>query len=414
MKKCGYSFWGYLGDLKYDRCSNDIVSTSDSNAFYSWCIIRELQKRGYEVNALMPDRDAKGYCILGSELFDSWLKSERLYAYIYLENNIEYWRIINDCRIDINYHLLNNLNLKEYIKSRIFNMFEKVCGDMEFILHEYRMLIQGRNDYDSIFKIDWQPDYLIQECIFEYCCKYNKKLIILDLDYKLEYRTYEELRDKGCDVKIFELGTKWQEAYEMLEDKKNMKQVYMPFDFDNIDYFKISSVKDRSKNLVYIESGYERDWCIDIYIPENLDKYIVYGNWFECGRDLKERWNNLTFGKIPQTKDMRKIYSDSISTILFAKEECCRFNLMTPCIIESIFYGTVPLFIGEYSIKTIKKYAGICANILTVRSKYDVEEKIEYLKNLSDNDYNEIIEFLRDRLKFMDVKNFVDTIEGVL
>ena len=41
----GYSYWGFLGDKKLDEKFNE-VSTPDGNAFYSWSIIREIQKRG--------------------------------------------------------------------------------------------------------------------------------------------------------------------------------------------------------------------------------------------------------------------------------------------------------------------------------------------------------------------------------
>ena len=61
-KKCGYSYWGFLGDTKMDKDGN-LLSTPDGNAFYSWSIIRQLQKDGYVVVQVMPDRDRTGLII---------------------------------------------------------------------------------------------------------------------------------------------------------------------------------------------------------------------------------------------------------------------------------------------------------------------------------------------------------------
>ena len=77
----GYSFWGYLGDLKFDPEGN-LASTPDGNAFYSWSIISEALKRGYSVKRIMPDRDAVGYKMLHKYLFNSWCREDREKAYL--------------------------------------------------------------------------------------------------------------------------------------------------------------------------------------------------------------------------------------------------------------------------------------------------------------------------------------------
>lgn len=406
MKKCGYSFWGYLGDVKYDREGN-IASTPDGNAFYSWCIIREFQKRGYEVTQIMPDRDKKGYELNGDFLFSSWIESERVQAYIGT-NKFDYSFL--DYTVSTKFKEKAVIMTKEYI----MNVFEKECKDMEFILHEYRMLIPGRNDIDSILNKGWQPDYFIQERLFEYCCKHQKRLILFDLDYKLDSRIYRELREKGCPVIIFELGTKWQK-YSDIKYGTEIRQVNIPFDFDNINYFSLLGLRIRRRNnLVYIGNRYERDWCIDKYISSVLPNCVIYGNWLEGNRDSIKRWSNLNFGKRLQTRDMENVYINSVATILLAKKEYCEYDFMTARIIEAIFYGTVPLFIEEYGEKTIKRYAGDYAEFLTVRNAMDVCYNVEILRNMSGGKWiNEIIGYMRDRLKFMDVKNFVDIIEEV-
>lgn len=421
MKKCGYSFWGYLGDIKFTRDGKQ-ASTPDGNAFYSWCIIRELQKRGYEVTQIMPDRDEKGYELVGDNLFSSWIESERLQAYAGTKKS-DWWNIIDKCKkhvLNTQYNLskrdIKNM-LMELIKVHILSRMELLYGDMEFILHEYRMLINGRNDLTSIFDVDWQPDYLIQECIFDYCIKSHKKLIIFDLDYKFDYNIYHYLRNSGCSVTIFDLGIKWNMSkYSTPENAyMSVKQVSIPFDFENINYFRMTQIDERKNNLIYVGNRYERDWCIDKYIPKVLPDCTIYGNWLEGDRDSEKRWSNLHFARRLQTQDMRNVYSSSVATILLAKEEYCRYSFMTARIIESIFYGTVPLFIEEYGYSVIKKFAGDYADFLTVKNSMDVCKKVETLKNMSGGAWiNIIIEYMRDRLKFMDVKHFVDIIEEVV
>lgn len=409
MKRCGYSFWGFLGDRKYDAYGK-LLSTPDGNAFYSWSIIMELQNRGYEVVQVMPDRDLYGTIYSGKALFESWAKDKRLEAYsktIKIKYEKLFWLKGFVSRSEIRTHAKSQ-NVWQTMKKRVLEIYEEYFGDIQFILHEYRMLIPGRNDIDSVFNEEWQPDYLIQECLFEYCCKEQKRLILFDLDYKLDCSIYRDLRRRGCPAVIFELGTKWQRTYADIENGVEIRKVYIPFDFDSIDYFDILSKEKRQQNLIYVGNRYERDWCIDKYIPENLNRCTIYGNWLEGDRDSAEVWSRLNFGRRLQTGDMASVYQDSLSTILLAKAEYCEYGFMTARIVESIFYGTVPFFIEEYGKDVIKEYAGHYADFLTVVSKEDVIYKIKCLRKNGGPQVKDIVGYLRNRLDFMDVKNFVD------
>lgn len=408
-KRCGYSFWGFLGDRKYDAYGK-LLSTPDGNAFYSWSIIMELQNRGYEVVQVMPDRDLYGTIYSGKALFESWAKDKRLEAYsktIKIKYEKLFWLKGFVSRSEIRTHAKSQ-NVWQTMKKKVLEIYEEYFGDIQFILHEYRMLIPGRNDIDSVFNEEWQPDYLIQECLFEYCCKEQKRLILFDLDYKLDYNVYRDLRRGGCPAVIFELGTKWQRTYADIENGIEIRKVYIPFDFDSIDYFDILPKEKRQQNLIYVGNRYERDWCIDKYIPENLNRCTIYGNWLEGDRDSAEVWSRLNFGRRLQTGDMASVYQDSLSTILLAKAEYCEYGFMTARIVESIFYGTVPFFIEEYGKDVIKEYAGRYADFLTVVSKEDVVYKIKCLRKNGGPQVKDIVGYLRNRLDFMDVKNFVD------
>ena len=363
----GYAFWGFLGDKKYDFKGNEI-STPDGNAFYSWSIINAFRKAGHEVFSLMKNRDLPGRIIKGENLFDAWCKDERNDAY---ENLMDF---------------------------NILSISEKALCKIDLILLEWRWLIDGRNNLELEGSDAWQEDLKARNEILRIAKLFNIPVVVFDLDYKLKE---DDIKKYGIKY-VVELGNKWKES-SIIKSKK----VFIPFDFNYINNF---DVKMECKNsLIYVGNRYERDWCIDKYIPEDLDKCIIYGNWKEAGRDSEDRWKKLNFGKRLQTSEMYDAYSNSIATILLAKKEYCEMEFMTARIIEAVFYGTVPLFIKEYGQGTIMEYAGKYAEALYVHSKDEVKEKVNILKN-NMKLRKDIIEYLREHLRFMDCKFFVNDV----
>jgi hypothetical protein len=366
--KIGYAFWGYLGDEKYDEKLNK-VSTPDGNAFYSWSIIKAFQDAGDTVFSLMPKRDASGFSIKKDELFSSWCKEERSEAY---------------------------RNLFEFLDVIEFGI------KLDMILLEWRWEIKGRNEIALEGSDNWQPDLKLRNFIIEYARENGIPLVVFDLDYKL---TEEDIKNFGLKY-VIELGDKWKNSSTI-----KSKKVFIPFDFNCINYFQIND--NVNKNLVYVGNRYERDWCIDKYIPEDLDKVEIYGNWKESGRDSEKKWSKLNFKNRLQTSEMHEVYSSSTATILLAKEEYCRYNFMTARIIEAIFYGTVPIFIEEYGEGTIREYAGMYSNFLTASSKEEVKAIINCLN--SDLTFRKnIIAYLRSHLRFMDCKFFVNDVKSLV
>lgn len=363
----GYAFWGFLGDKKYDFKGNEI-STPDGNAFYSWSIINAFREAGHKVFSLMKNRDLPGRIIKGENLFDAWCKDKRNDAYGHL--------------MDFN----------------ILSISEKALCQIDLILLEWRWLIDGRNNIELEGSDAWQEDLKARNEILRIAKLFNIPVVVFDLDYKL---TEDDIKEYGIKY-VIELGNKWKES-SIIKSKK----VFIPFDFNYINNF---DIKMECKNsLIYIGNRYERDWCIDKYIPEDLDKCIIYGNWKEAGRDSEDRWKKLNFGKRLQTSEMYDAYSNSIATILLAKKEYCEMEFMTARIIEAVFYGTVPLFIKEYGQGTTMEYAGKYAEVLYVHSKDEVKEKVNILKN-NMKMRKDIIEYLREHLRFMDCKFFVNDV----
>lgn len=377
--KLAYSYWGFLSDIKLDS-NHKVISTPDGNAFYSWAILKAFQSIDKHPLLVMPNRDEFSVSENGAESFNAWLPYTRYSVY-------------SACKT-INY----KHNLSTVSDEQIFELWNSVgLNTYDLILHEWRMPIAGRNTLDCRNSETWQPDLWLQELLILYCRQHHIKLVIFDLDYKLTETDFACIQDIAT---IVELGNKWQKT----KYSQYAKTVYIPFDFEFINFFDISSRTENS--LIYVGNRYERDWCIDKYIPTDLSDCVIYGNWTEGNRDSTSRWPDLKFGKRLQTSEMHDVYSNAACTLLLAKADYCEHHFMTARLIEAVFYGTVPLFIEEYGEETIRKFAGDYASLLTVKSKRDVTITAQLFK--TNNELRkEIITYLRKHLQFMDAKYFV-------
>lgn len=374
----GYGFWGFLGDKKFDKHGNEI-STPDGNAFYSWSIIRAFQKEGHNVFALMPDRDIPGIEKLGKNLFKTFAMEERYDAYGLIENFIDYDYYLEDI-------LKNNVKLENIID----------IGDdekLDAVIWEWRMPIPGRNIGLSIDAPSFQPDYALQDILLNYFKRNHIPVYIFDLDYKVTDEDIEKYNIAG----IIELGDKWKDYR-----KCKTTSVYIPFGFDCINEFEI---KNPTELIVYVGNRYERDWCIDKYIPGDLDGVTVYGNWLEGGRDSAEKWPNINFGKRLQLSEMYDAYSKAAVTPLLAKEEYCKHSFMTARLIEAVFYGCVPLLIEEFELPGAYLEHDLI-DALTVHNKEELIEKAKYFMEHPD-ERKDIIRILRNELRIFDAKHFV-------
>lgn len=387
-KAIGYSFWGFLADVKMDSNCNEL-STPDGNAFYSWSIIREYMKQGYDVVSVMPDRDLHAVHHLGKNAFSAWCSDERFNAY----NGSK--------KVDY-----NRLDFATCSADDVFDVFDRSnLNQSEYILHEWRMEIPSRNDIGSRGNEGWQPDLFLQDCIVKYCASRNVPLVIFDLDYKLTEEDVQAISDV-VDLTVIELGSKWQSVHPRCK----VGHVEIPFCFDCINFFNVQKKKEK---LVYVGNRYERDWCIDKYFPKNEDGCVVYGNWNESGRDSKDRWPTIDFRGRLQTSEMHDAYSSAACTLLLAKKDYCDYGFMTARVIESVFYGAVPLFIEEYGKSMISKYAGLYSDELTVRSEEDVVSKMNVF--FSDERFaKDVIQYLRWHLSFMDASEFVFDVSKVV
>lgn len=388
-KKCvGYFFWGFLGDKKYDYKLNEL-STPDGNAFYSWSIINAFAElKDAPVYCMGQKRDAVGFANKREELFSAFAKEDRTTA----------------C---FRYHECIPVNM-EINRENLYKCWDVRKQILDYVLIEWRWSIQGRNEYvelpdgSLVISKDWQPDLFIMNCLIDWCNENNIKFVVFDLDYKL---TTADIKEKNIKY-VIELGNKWKDFKQV----KSM-QVMIPFDFSHINDLPIK--KNLSGNLLYVGNRYERDWCIDKYIPNDFDDCMIFGNWKESGRDSESRWQGIKFGHRLQTSEMYEQYSNYATTILLAKKEYCEMEFMTARIIEAVFYGCLPLFIEEYGSNLIQTYAGELADSLTVRNEKEVRWTAEFYRSVPER-RAEMIKYLRRHLRFMDSKFFAADVDMLM
>jgi hypothetical protein len=267
--------------------------------------------------------------------------------------------------------------------------------DLDVLILEWRFPISGRNTGISRADPAYQPDLDIQNLLIS---KYKGKAMIIafDLDYKMGPSD-----DSTVDY-VIELGFKRGDPHH----------VEIPFDFAHIHDFDI--LPPRQNSIVYVGNRYERDWAVDKYLanmPSDVDVKL-YGNWTEGGRDSVTRWPSIKFGGRLHPSEFREAVAHSSLTPLLLKKEYCDNGFMTARLIESLYFGTMPVVVEEF--KTDLVYKGL--NYLEYEfCVHDADELRALAKKLSDHDYRRNA-IRRHRIKlgsFMDAYNFVDKIERI-
>ncbi len=294
--KIGYSFWGFLADVKMKDGKE--FSAPDGNAFYSWAIIYKLVEDGHQVFRMMPDRDVEYVSMMGKKAFALFATEERYRAYHSL---INVWP-----------------------------------NDPDLILLEWRFPIPGRNCEIDKNDPKYQPDLDIQKQILD---KYVGKvpIVIFDLDYKLTYDDEKAVQP----IVVLDTGHKPKQYAERVH-------VEIPFDFRHIDTFE---PKEPVIDVVYVGNRYERDRMINQYLYPLAELGFdvhVYGNWLESYTDSDKLWPLLKFHRRISMKGFYDAYSNAAITPLLAKDEYCKYGFMTARIIEGAFFGAVPVGLSEF------------------------------------------------------------------
>jgi hypothetical protein len=368
----GYAYWGFLGDVKYHN--NREVSTPDGNASYSWSILWEVQRRGWDVFLLQRDRDWESWNRLGDEIFGSFATTERTSAYMYAH-----------ATQDSQGHTLASLD---------------DLGGLDVVLIEWRWPIPGRNTPSDEKSPEFQPDLLRQREILRWCQKKKIPVIIWDLDHKLTAED-EVLWEPRA---IFETS--------MLPLKLTMDRVpVMPPVLPEVLLEHATRPCSPTRKLVYIGSRYERDEAIDTWIKPVSEEFPFevefWGNWTNEPHlsEARERWPNVLLNGRIGMRDFRRVYSTAAAVPLLAKESYQKTGFMTPRPWEAIIFGSIPVgFYDHLGVREITPYVA-----------EDPDDFVEMVWAISELPLHRRDEDRRDIAnnlgEMMDVKWFVDAIE---
>lgn len=373
--RIGYSYWGFLGDNKFDEKGN-VLSTPDGNATYGWSLIWEMQKRGHVVFAMQKDRDYFAWKKLGIDNFSAFSPDKRLSAYEGLKHTFGSSEVLPELDILL-------VEWRFPIPGRNIDVIQK--GE------------EGRGDQYLYDPFRHQPDWNRQWEILNHYKEKNTKIILWDLDHKL---TFQEESYWNPDA-VFET------SHSPLKLSKERIRVEPPFHIpDLLQHPTLPS--DLNRKLVYIGSRYERDDVIDEWIRPAAERYPgeieFHGKWDD---DAKARWPTIKMGERCTVKDFRKIYGNAGACPLLAKKSYLETGFITPRPWEALLFGTLP--VGLSSAKGVNKYVEFMAH-----SPSDMLEIAETLVRCDISTRDHYRRANVEKLEFMDAKYFVDAVEKVV
>jgi len=364
--RLGYSYWGFLADRKFK--DDKEVSTPDGNAAYSWSILYEAQKRGWDTYLMQENRD-KNYildCSMGRSGFRSFSQKKRWEAYIGTRKTADSF------------------------------------PELDVLLLEWRFPIPGRNVDVDKDDPNYQPDWDRQIELLEHYKGTDTKIIIWDLDHKFT-DWHEEVWKPDA---IFE--TSVNPKKQLIERIR----VEPPIVVDDLLQFPTIPC-DPKRKLVYVGSRYERDDVIEEWIKPVSDRFPgeveFWGNWLRepSLTECKKMWPDVSYNRRITMKDFREVYSTAVACPILAKQSYLETGFITPRPWEALMFGTIP--IGLASHTGIEDYCNYF-----VRDKYDLIACVDMLSRWSVKLRDDIRKESIEKIRFMDVSNFINKIEGVL
>lgn len=367
--RLGYSYWGFLGDYKEDDRGN-ALSTPDGNATYSWSIIHESQRRGWRTYSMQRDRDMIPVIRHGKNNFSSFSGEKRYSSYVKMQKT-------------------DGVDLPP----------------LDVLLLEWRFPIPGRNTPEVRNDPGYQPDLERQHDLLRHYLGTKTRVILWDLDHKLTLSDEECLAEYGGVDAIFETSVcprvqMWKRT-----------RVEPPVVYEELSQFPTLPAQE-SRKLAYIGSRYERDDVIDQYIRPVSERFPgqveFWGNWLNESNhsEVLRMWPHIQYCRRITTRDFRSVYGNAVACPLLAKRSYFETGFITPRVWEALMFGCIP--IGLTEMKGIEQYvlravssADELGDMLRCMSSYDPAER-HTLRMESIN-----------KIAFMDVRNFVDSIEEV-
>lgn len=374
--RIGYSFWGYLGDRKYDACGQP-VSTPDGNATYSWALVWEAVRRGHEVFPMQLDRDAAGWEKYGPALFASFSRRKRADAYLHLRER--------DTR-------------------------GEALPELDLLLVEWRWPIPGRNTPDARGTPAFQPDLVRQGELLERYRAGRTSVVLWDLDHKLTDDDVGLVRpaailETAVSPRSYEV---WDEAIETWTGRQAAR-VEPPFVVDDLMQHQTFPA-NRGRLMVYVGSRYERDDQIDRWIGplrEATQRRVhFYGNWTRepCLSECRARWPGVQYHDRIGVVDFREAYERAACVPLLSKASYAERGFVTPRPVEALLFGSLPVGLaGHLGI------GAYCSRV--ARDPRHLAEVAEGLAEMTVEERHVEREELAHRLRRVDASRFVDALE---
>jgi len=369
--KIGYSWWGFLSDVKMDEDGNSL-STPDGNATYGGYLIAAMQDRGHTVFAMQEDRDLPAYERFGYDIFSAFSRTRRLWAHEDLQDT-------------------RGINLPE----------------LDILLLEWRFPIPGRNcesvseDGTVVFgdePLTLQPDLIRQTELLRVYGARGTPIVIWDLDHKLTERD-----ERGWPIKgVLETSVAPRRLF------LPRTRVEPPCHVPDLLQHPLLPV-DRKKMVSYVGSRYERDDIITQWIgpaarrhPEHVH---FYGNWLKTIDECRSLWPGVEFHDRITTREFRGAYGDAGCVPLLAKEGYRETGFVTPRVWEALLFGSIPvglaghLGVENYVSHIAKDGDDFSLVAETLTADVDIENRRRIRRELV------------ERLEFMDASNFVKKLE---
>lgn len=367
--RIGYLFRGFLGDVKMDGEGNEL-STPDGNATYSWSIEHECNRRGYQLIPLGPNLDAPAAGRLGEDLFAAFSKQKRAASY------------------------------ERMLRRGWTKLSDKTFPDLDALIVEWRWPIPGRNTLADKGKPGYQNDLERQHEVMLHYSDLGVPIVVWDLDHKLSVADIEAWSDAGFAWRIIETSVAPRGFANRVEPPFVMSEL-LQFDIDE---------RMPSHHLGYIGSRYERDETIDKWIkpisPPRSHRVKFWGKW-EPADDVRQRWPGVNFQGRIGVRGFREAYSRVAAVPLLAKQSYYECGFITPRPWEAILFGSHPIGLGEHY--GIGQYCDLVA-----KDPNELLELATYLRTMSSVRRRVFREEAAHKLSHMDVRKFVDVIEGLV
>ena len=369
--RIGYLFRGFLGDIKLGPDGNE-VSTPDGNATYSWSIEWECNRRGYRMIPLGQNLDAPAAGLMGEDLFKSFSGDRRAKSY---ERMLKYgWARLSDMKFP----------------------------ELDLVLIEWRWPIPGRNTPGDRSSPNFSPDLDRQQEVLEHYTEAGTPIVVWDLDHKMRIDDH----DAWPDARIIETAIEPRSFHGMPSKRVRVEPPTVIADLLQHD------IDERmpSHHLGYIGSRYERDATIDKWIgsiaPPRTHRVKFWGKW-EPDAEVRERWPGINFSGRIGVQGFRNAYSRVAAVPLLAKDSYYKSGFITPRPWEAILFGSIPIGLNEHL--GIDQY---CSRVAT--SPEHLLELATELRTVSPIRRRVMREEAAHRLSQMDVRNFVDVLEGLV